>query len=144
MALRKSEGVGGWLLVYLVGSIPLMVLCAVGLSGWFFDYPVTLATVIFCILAVPLILILWRSPKAPYWNIAVMWSMAALMTLRAINVFVMPVETEAQVPPRGDEMLAVATTLAGILFLFVAWAVAWTRYFHNSSRVRNMFPLASG
>ena len=32
----------GWLWVYVIGSIPLMVVYSMGLSGWFFEYPIGL------------------------------------------------------------------------------------------------------
>jgi len=32
------EGVGGWLLVYLVGSVPLTLFYAAGLAGRFSEY----------------------------------------------------------------------------------------------------------
>ena len=35
----NAKGVGGWLLLYLIASIPLMFLYAAGLSGLFSDYP---------------------------------------------------------------------------------------------------------
>ena len=137
---RDPEGVGGWLLVYLAGSLPLMVMCAVGLSGWFLDYPLLLAVAIFCVLATPLVLIAIRSAQAPRWNVAVLWIMAVLMALRAVNVFVLPLGGETQGPPQGEEILGVATTLAAIVSVLFAWAALWTRYFRQSGRIRRTFP----
>ena len=64
------KGVKGWLLVYFICSIPLLMVYSMGLSGWFFDYPLALMVVIFLSLALPLVLILLKSPRAPHWNIA--------------------------------------------------------------------------
>ena len=67
------EGVKGWLLVYLIGSIPLLMVYSMAFSGWFFEYPVVLVAAIFVVLSGPLWLILLKSPKAPQWNIAEVW-----------------------------------------------------------------------
>lgn len=138
---HRIEGVGGWLLAYLAGSVPLTAICAVGLSGWFFEYPLALMAGIFFALSVPLALVPMGSPSAPGWNIALLWTMASLMAARAVNVFVAPVGGAGQ-PPRGDEALAVALTLLAIVSAFAGWAVVWTQYFRNSERVRKTFCLA--
>ena len=134
MRRRTANGIDGWLLAYLLGSIPIMAICSIGLSGWFFDYPIGLMAAIFCALAIPLGLIATRSPRAPRWNVAVLWTMAVLMTLRAASVLFVPVGGDEQPPPQ-DELLAVAKTLAGIVALFVAWAAAWTHFFRRAERV---------
>ena len=51
------KGIKGWLLVYLIGSIPLLMVYSMGLSGWFFDYPAVLMVTIFVLLAVPLVFV---------------------------------------------------------------------------------------
>ncbi len=130
------DGVKGWLLVYLICSIPLLMFYSMGLSGWFFDYPFVLMVVIFLLLAVPLLLILLRSPKAPRWNIAVLWIVAVLMTLRSISVFLMPVSGEEM---SREELLVVVVTLSGIVSVSLGWAIVWTKYFKESVRVRNTF-----
>ena len=130
------EGIKGWLLVYLICSIPLLMVYSMGLSGWFFDYPFVLMVVIFLLLAVPLMLILLKSPKAPRWNIAVLWIIVVLMTLRSISVFLMPVSGEEM---SREELLVVAVTLSGIVSLSLGWAIVWTKYFKESVRVRNTF-----
>ncbi len=134
---HSPEGIGGWLLVYLAGSLPVMAMSAVGFSGWFLDYPATLAVGIFCLLAVPLTLVPLRSPQAPRWNVAVVWIMAVLMVLRAINVFVLPLDGN---PPPREEVVSVAKALAGVVSVPVVWALVWTGYFRRSERVRNTFP----
>ena len=67
------EGIRGWLLVYIIGSIPVLLFVSAGLSGWFFEYPLGLVLAIFLLLASPLILILLKSAGAPQWNIAGNW-----------------------------------------------------------------------
>ena len=133
------RGIGGWLLVYVVGSIPLLWVYSMGLSGWFFEYPVLLMAAIFLALAVPLLGLLLKSPNAPRWNIAMLWTAAVLMTLRALNVFILPIGTEGQPPLRGEELVAVIQTLSGIVSVSLGWTVVWTRYFRHSVRVKNTF-----
>ncbi|NNE46632.1 MAG: DUF2569 family protein [Rhodothermales bacterium] len=131
------EGTGGWLLVYLIGSIPLLIVYSMGLSGWFFEYPIALMIAIFLILAVPLLLILSKSRKAPQWNIALLWAAAVLMTLRSLSVILMPSGTWD--PMMQDELFGVVTILLGIVGFSVLWAIVWTLYFKKSQRVRNTF-----
>ncbi len=128
---RSVKGIGGWLLIYLLASIPPMMVYAVGLSGAFFDYPPLLMIVGFLFFSVPLWLILWKSPKAPKWNIAMLWIMTGLIALRSVGVFVSP--------PGGDELLVVVASLAGIVLFSLGWAIVWTKYFRESVRVRNTF-----
>lgn len=136
MEHQRQAGAKGWLLVYVVGSIPLFVIYSVGLAGWFFDYPAALIAVIFLLLSAPLLLILRRSPQAPKWNITLLWLVAALMTLRAISVFLFP-GGEGQMSP--EELPGVALTLLGIVSVSVSWAAIWTQYFRTSTRVSNTF-----
>ena len=79
-----NSGLNGWLLVYVIGSIPVLMFYSAALSGWFFDYPIVLFLVILLLLAIPLLFILLKSPKAPRWNIAMVWIASALITLRII------------------------------------------------------------
>ena len=58
MAGESVEGIKGWLLVYIIGSIPVLLYYSAGLSGWFFEYPIVLFLAIFFLLASPLVLIL--------------------------------------------------------------------------------------
>ena len=94
---------------------------------------------IFVLLAVPLLLVLRKSPKAPRWNIAALWIMAALMILRSISVILFPMSSDDAPPLRGDELLAVLRPLGVIVAVALGWATVWTRYFRNSLRVRNTF-----
>ena len=136
MERDMTEGISGWLLVYLVGSILLLMLYSMGLAGWFFDYPVVLMIAIFLILALPLLLILLKRPIAPLWNIAELWIIVILMALRSISVFLMPVSGEEM---SSEEIPLVVLTLLGIVSVSVGWALTWTKYFRISVRVRNTF-----
>ena len=49
------EGASGWLLVYVIGSVPLTLFYATGLAGRFFEYHPGSIVVIFCVLAAPLV-----------------------------------------------------------------------------------------
>ena len=77
------EGIRGWLLVYIIGSIPVLLFVSAGLSGWF-NYPLGLVLAIFLLLASPLVLILLKSAGAPQWNIAALWIASLLLTARII------------------------------------------------------------
>jgi len=129
------KGIKGWLLVYLIGSIPLLIMYSMGLSGWFFEYPFILMVIIFFVLAIPLWLIMLQSPKAPRWNISMWWIIVVLMTLRSISVFLEPGGKEMNI----IEMLSVALTLLIIVSISLVWAIIWTKYFKKSIRVKNTF-----
>lgn len=135
MAGDSVEGIKGWLLVYFIGSIPLLMMYSMGLSGWFFEYPFGLMVAIFLVLAIPLLLILLKSPKAPRWNITLWWIVVVLMTLRSISVFLEPGGKEMS----SEEMLSVARALSVIVSISIGWAVVWTKYLKKSVRVRNTF-----
>ena len=129
------KGIKGWLLVYLIGSIPLLIMYSMGLSGWFFEYSFILMVIIFFVLAIPLWLIMLKSLKAPRWNISMWWIIVVLMTLRSISVFLEPGGKEMNIM----EMLSVALTLLVIVSISLVWAIIWTKYFKKSIRVRNTF-----
>jgi hypothetical protein len=131
------KGIGGWLLMYLIASIPPMMVYAVGLSGAFFDYPPLLMLAGFLFFTVPLWLIVWKSPKAPRWNVAMLWIMTSLIALRSVGVFLLP--SGGAESPVGGELLAVVAPLAGIVLFALGWAIVWTKYFRESVRVRNTF-----
>jgi len=131
----NMKGIKGWLLVYLIGSIPLLIMYSMGLSGWFFEYPFILMVIIFFVLAIPLWLIMLKSPKAPQWNISMWWTIVVLMTLRSISVFLEPGGKEMNI----KEMLSVALTLLVIVSISLVWAIIWTKYFNKSRRVKNTF-----
>ena len=141
---RESiRGTGGWLWIYLIGSVPLTAIYSMGLSGWFFDYPVPLMVVIFLLLATPLALIPLKYQRAPQWNIAVLWISVALMTLRSLNVFVLPYRSDGKAPLGGEELLGIVLTLSAIISVSLGWAIVWTRYFRQSVRVKNTFSTGS-
>ncbi len=136
---KRLEGMQGWLWVYVIGSIPLIVVYSMGLSGWFFEYPIGLMLAIFLVLAIPLLLLLLKSPRAPRWNIATLWTVAVLMTLRAVSVFVFPMADEGEPPMSSEELPGVVLTLSVIVSVTLGWAMVWTKYFKSSVRVRNTF-----
>ena len=124
------ESINGWLLVYLIGSVPLLLFYSAGLSGWFFDYPMGLFIGIFLVLVVPLVLLVLKVPSAPTWNIAVLWVGAGLISLRVLNG-VLLMERALQ---RSEGL-----TMAAIAAVALAWAMVWTRYFLVSERVAKIF-----
>ena len=133
-------GVGGWLLVYVCGSVPFLLFHSAGLSGWFLDYPLWLLGAIFLLLASPLALILLKLPRAPRWNVVMLWVVALLITLRAAAV---PFALESDGAAQGrspEEWAAAIAILAVIVMGSLAWATIWTAYFRRSLRVRNTFP----
>lgn len=127
------KGINGWLLVYLLGSLPLQAFFAAGLSGWIYDYPIPLFVAILVVLLAPLVLLVLMRRSAPAWNIALVWSSAGLITARILyGVFL-----------QGDSVGAIGRPEAGILIgiptLAVTWAVIWTMYFRKSKRVAASF-----
>ena len=136
MGTGRPEGIKGWLLVYVSGSIPLLMVYSMGLSGWFFEYPIVLMATIFLLFASPLLLILLRHSKAPLWNIAALWTLVILMALRSISVFLLPVSGEEM---NSEELPVVVMMLSGIVSISIGWALVWTMYFRESVRVRNTF-----
>ncbi len=132
---KRVAGIGGWLLVYMIGSIPLLIMYAMGLSGWFFEYPFSLMVVLFTGFAAPLLLIVRKSPSAPRWNILMWRSVAVLITLRSISIFIEPGSENMT----GDEALGLVLTLLPIVAIAVEWTVVWTNYFRKSVQVRRTF-----
>ena len=135
MERDSRKGIKGWLLVYLISSIPLLIMYSMGLSGWFFEYPFILMVTIFLVLTIPLCLIILKSPKAPQWNISMWWTIVVLMTLRSISVFLEPGGKEMSL----NEMLSLSLTLLFILSISLVWTILWTKYFNKSIRVKNTF-----
>ena len=133
------QGVGGWLLVYVIVSIPLMLFYSAGLSGWFFDYPVLLMAVIFLALASPLLLIPLKSPRALRWNIAALWTASILITLRIVYGVLFQRMIDGEPRLSSEELLAALPILLGIVIFSLGWAVVWTKYLKGSLRVRNTF-----
>ena len=129
---KSSEGIKGWLLVYIIGSIPVLLFYAAGLSGWFFDYPLALFVAIFLLLAIPLALILLKSPKAPRWNIAMLWIATILLTLRITYGILFQRVQEGLPRLSREELLDAMPTLLSIEIFTLVWAIIWTKYFRKS------------
>ena len=139
MERDSVKGIGGWLLVYLIGSIPLMLFYSMGLSGWFFEYPVLLMAVIFLALAIPLLLIPLKSSRAPRCNIAALWTASILITLRIVYGVLFQRVLEGRQRLSSEELLGALPILLGIVIFSLGWAIVWTKYFKDSVRVRNTF-----
>ena len=130
-----TKGIKGWLWLYLIGSIPILMVYSMALSGWFFEYPFILMVGIFIILASPLVLIITKSSQAPRWNIFMWRTVVVLMTLRSISVFLEPGGKEMSL----NEMLSLSLTLLFILLISLVWTILLTKYFNKSIRVKNTF-----
>jgi len=126
----QMEIINSWLLVYLIGTLPLMAFYAAGLSGWFLDYPIWLFIGILVVFIVPLVLLVLKVPSAPSWNIALLWAGAGLILLRILHGVLL-----MEIPLKRPEGL----TLGAILFVAFAWAIVWTRYLLVSERVAEIF-----
>ncbi len=124
------DGISGWLLVYLVASVPASLFYSVGVAGRFSDYHPGLVAGVFLVLATPLVLLVLEHPSAPAWNIASLWAGAGSVSL---IVVVGALSTDKT---RLAEVRMIATT---IVFLSTAWAIAWTAYFLTSKRVAMTF-----
>ena len=139
MERDSVKGIGGWLLVYVIGSIPLILFYSMGLSGWFFEYPVLLMAAIFLALAIPLLLIPLKSSRAPRWNIAALWTASILITLRIVYGVLFQRIIEGRPRLSSEELLGALPILLGIVIFSLGWAIVWTKYFKDSVRVRNTF-----
>ena len=124
------ETIGGWLLVYLIGSLPLLTFYSAGLSGWFFDYPIGLFIGILLVLLVPPVLLVLKVPSAPTWNIVLLWVVAGLISVRILYA-VLRMQKALQM--YEGLILSVSVLVA------IAWAIVWTRYFLVSERVAKIF-----
>ena len=124
------DTLGGWLLLYLIGSLPVSFFHAAGVAGRFFDYDPVVLGGIFLALAAPLALIVTRSPSAPAWNIAALW-VGALSTALIVGVGVFAASRS-----RTEEVaLGAAVIVAGS----ISWAAVWTVYFRRSEQVARAF-----
>ena len=124
------EGIGGWLLVYLIGSVPVALFNAAGLAGRFFDYHPGVLAGIFLLLAAPLALLVSRSASAPGWNVAALWVGATSTSLIVLH---------GAIFADRARLKEVAPLVAVIVLLSVAWAAIWTAYFLRSERVARTF-----
>lgn len=124
------NGIRGWLLVYLVVSVPVTFFFAAGLAGRFFDYHWGAVAGIFFILTVPLVLLVLRLPSAPMWNIASLWAGTGSISVTLLVAALTADETRLR---------EVTATMTIILFASIAWAGIWTMYFLRSDRVATTF-----
>ena len=68
-----------------------------------------------------------------------LWTVAVLMTLRALSVFVFPMADEGEPPMSSEELPGVVLTLSVIVSVTIGWAMVWTKYLKTSVRVRSTF-----
>ena len=124
------EEIKGWLLVYLIGTVPLTLFYAAGLAGRFFNYHMGGVAAIFLVLGVPLVMVIMKLPSAPAWNIASLLVGAGLISL---------VVLVGALSADGARLREVGLTVAAIVSVSMAWGVAWTIYFLTSDRVARIF-----
>ena len=124
------ESINGWLLVYLVGSVPVTLFYAAGVAGRFFDYHLGVVAGVFLVLATPLVLVVLKLASAPAWNIASLWVGAG-----SISLIVIAGALSADEARLRD----VGLTVVAIVCLSMIWAVVWTTYFLISERVARTF-----
>jgi len=124
------EGLKGWLIVYVIGSVPLTLFYAIGLSGRFFNYHIGAVIGIFLALALPLVLMIMNLPSAPAWNIASLWVGAGSISLVVLGGALSADEARLE---------EVGMVVGLIVFVSIAWAVVWTSYLLTSDRVATTF-----
>ena len=120
----------GWMYIYALGSIPVMLFYAAGLSGWFYDYPMPLFVSLTVIFLIPVALLFLKLPNAPVWNVALVWTTAVLLTTRIMHGIV-----QGDIPIERTEV----TMLVSFVAFAVAWAGVWTAYFLKSTRVAALY-----
>ena len=124
------KGISGWLLLYLVGSVPVILFYAVGLAGRFFDYHLGVVAGVFFVLVLPLLLIVLGVESAPAWNIASLWIGAGSITLILLV---------GALTADAGRFKEAAATMAIIALASNAWAAVWTVYFLKYYRVVTTF-----
>jgi len=124
------ECIKGWLLVYLIGSVPLTLFYAAGLSGRFFNYRMGVLAGLFVVLAAPLVMVILQYSSAPAWNIASLWAGAGSISLVVLLGALSADEARFK---------EVDVTVMVIIAISIAWAVVWTMYFLKSERVARTF-----
>ena len=120
------EAIGGWLLFYLIGSIPVSFFHAAGVAGRFFDYHAGALAGAFLVLVAPLALVVSREASAPSWNIAALWLGAASTSL---------ILAQGVISADQARRSEVAPMVAVIVLVSLGWAAIWTAYFLKSDRV---------
>ena len=113
------DGIKGWLLVYLIGSVPVLALYAAGLSGWFFNYPMGLFVGILLLLAVPLVLLVLKVSSAPQWNIVGLWVGAGPISVRVLHGVLLA--DPARLTKSAVLIMSVIVSIA------ISWAVVTSR-----------------
>ena len=132
MGVFSNDRATVWLVVYLIGSIPVLMFYAAGFAGWFFDYPMPLFISLLVVLAIPLVLILLKSPEAAGWNIFMLRTASILLMVRIVSALLFQRRLEGRPPISGVELLDALPVLLGIVTISVAWTMIWTRYFKGA------------
>lgn len=125
------DHLNGWLLCYIIASIPVFAFWSAGLAGWFFNYPLVLFGGILLVLLTPLALLLIGVPAAPLFNVAALWTGATLLVGRVTWGWM-----HADEDRLTFEALAILTGSGGFA---VAWALVWTLFLTRSEHVSRTF-----
>mgnify|MGYP001243625429 FL=1 len=120
-----------WLWAYFLGSVPLAVFYAAGLSGWFYDYPRPLFASLCLIFLMPLALLVLKVPFALLVNVIGLWAGATLLTVRIGHGLCIGGDIPSD--PRHLNLLG------SFIVTCFAWAVIWTLYLKTSSAVAAAF-----
>ena len=115
----------GWLLVYALASIPVTLFYAAGLSGWLYDYPPALFAGLAFVFYLPVALTFFDVANVRAWNIASLWTGAALLTARIVHGMI-----TSDIPANAISI----GVLTGFVLIATMWATAWTAYFRKSAR----------
>lgn len=132
MGMFSNDRTTIWLMVYLIGSIPVLMFYAAGFAGWFFDYPMPLFISLFVVLAIPLVLILLKSPEAARWNIFMLRTASILLMVRLVSALLFQRRLEGRPTISTAELLDALPILLGIVTFSVAWTIIWTRFFKEA------------
>ncbi|NKB34446.1 MAG: hypothetical protein GKR91_15245 [Pseudomonadales bacterium] len=124
------KSINGWILIYLIGSLPILAFYSAGLSGWILDYPIWLFLGLLVVFLVPLLLLILKVPSAPTWNIALLWISAGLIILRILYGILL-MERGLQRPE--------GVTIFVIVVVALTWSILWTWYFLKSERISETF-----
>jgi len=153
---NKLQGIGGWLLVYLIFlciSI-LSKLSSLSQIGNYISYPGFyiggVVLLIFSILT--LIYIMNKSKRTPTLVISFLWANVIIIFVEALyitnnlDLYLDVVLKDALVKATQNQPLLMETFKSTFVFtlflttvLLAVWALIWTLYFTKSKRVKNTF-----
>ena len=125
------DHLNGWLLFYVVASVPVFAFWSAGLAGWFFDYPLVLFGEILLMLSIPLALLLLGVAAAPSLNVAALWTGATLLVARVTWGWMYAADDRLTV-----EAVAILVGSGGFALV---WALIWTLFLTRSEHVARAF-----